>query len=61
MWIITWCQMDHVGPLDYFQKPPLGGRLAQKWETKALMESHNCRLIIYCHMWGPHMDKNSLN
>ena len=50
----TWHQMDHVhGYLDYFPKPPLGGRPNTKPVDCGTQNVHNCWFILYYHVWGP--------
>ena len=44
--------MSH-GHLDYFQKPPLGGRLTQNRETMALRMLTSVHLFYFYHVWGP--------
>ena len=38
------------GHLDYFQNPPLGGRLHTKYDTP---NAHNRWFILFYHGWGP--------
>jgi len=56
-WIPTWHRMDHVswlhGYMDYFQKPPLGGRLYTKLEDHSTPNTHNRWFILFYHVWGP--------
>ena len=41
-WIPTWHQMDHVSwLLDYFKKPPLGGRPITKLGDHDTPNAHN--------------------
>ena len=48
------------GHLDYFQKPPLVGRPNTKSGDHSTPKSHNRRFIIFYHVWGPRMNRNSL-
>ena len=41
------------GHLDYFQNPPLGGRLKRKPRDHGSLNAHNRRLIILYHVGGP--------
>jgi hypothetical protein len=42
-WISTWYKMDHIhGHLDYFQKPPLGGRINTKPINHGTLNACNC-------------------
>ena len=41
------------GFLDYFQKPPLGGRSNTKPEAHGTPNVHDCWFILFCHVWGP--------
>ena len=41
--------------LDYFQKPPLGGRPNTKPGDHGTLKSHDRWLIILYHVWGPHI------
>ena len=41
------------GPLDYFQKPPLGGRPNTKPGDHGTLNTRNCWFILYYHTWGP--------
>jgi hypothetical protein len=38
--------------LDYFQKPPLGGRPNTKLEDHGTLEAHNRCFILFYHVWG---------
>ena len=40
------------GPLDYFQKPPLRGRLNTKPREHGTPNAHNCWFISFYHVWG---------
>ena len=56
-WTPTWHQMDNArvyGHLDYFPKPPLGGRPNTKpLGDHGMPNAHNCWYIIFYHAWGP--------
>ena len=41
------------GPLDYFQKPLLGGRLNTKLGDHDTPNPHNRWFILFYHVWGP--------
>ena len=41
------------GHLDYFQKPPLGGRPNTKPGDHGTPNAHNRRFILFYHVWGP--------
>jgi hypothetical protein len=41
------------GHLDYFQKPPFGGRPNTKPGDHGTLNAHNCWLILFYHVWGP--------
>ena len=41
------------GHLDYFQKPPLGGRSNTKPGDHGTLNAHNCWFILFYHVWGP--------
>ena len=41
------------GHLDYFQKPPLGGRPNTIPRNYGTPNAHNCSFIIFYHVWGP--------
>ena len=41
------------GHLDSFQKPPLGGRPNTKPGDHGTPNPHNCRFILFEHVWGP--------
>ena len=41
------------GPLDYFQKPHLGGRPNTKLGDHGTPNAHNCWFILFYHVWGP--------
>jgi hypothetical protein len=46
--------MDLVSwSLDYFQKPPLGGRPNTKQGDHGIPNAHNRRIIPFYHMWEP--------
>ena len=54
-WIPTWHQMDRgfvVNWIDFFFKPPLGGRSKTKLGDHGTANAHNCWFIISCHVWG---------
>ena len=40
------------GHLDYYQKPPLGGRSNIKMEDHGVLNAHNCWFILFYHVWG---------
>jgi hypothetical protein len=48
------------GHLDSFQKPPLEGRSNTKPGDHDTPNAHNRRFILFDHVWGPHMNRNSL-
>jgi hypothetical protein len=60
-WIRTWRQMEITlhGHLDYFQKPPLGGRPNTKPGDHSTPKAPNCGFILFQHVWGPRMVRNS--
>jgi hypothetical protein len=39
--------------LDYFPKPPLGGRHNTKPGDHGIPNTHNCWIILLCHVWKP--------
>ena len=39
--------------LDYFQKPPLGGRSNMRLGDHGTPNAHNCWFILFYHVWGP--------
>ena len=41
------------GHLDYFQKPPLGGRPNTKPGDHGTPNAHNRWFILFYHVWGP--------
>ena len=41
------------GHLDYFQKPPLGGRLNTKPGDHGTLNAHDCWFILFRDVWGP--------
>jgi hypothetical protein len=41
------------GHLDYFQKPPLGGRPNTKPGDHGTMNAHNHWFVVFYHVWGP--------
>ena len=41
------------GHLDYFQKPPLGGRSNTKLGDHGTPNAHNRWFILFYHVWGP--------
>ena len=41
------------GHLDYFQKPPLGGRSYTKLGDQGISNAHNCWFVLFYHVWGP--------
>ena len=41
------------GHLDYFQKPPLGGRPNTKPGDHGTPNAHNHWFILFYHVWGP--------
>ena len=42
------------GHLDYFQKPPFGGRLNTKSSRDhGTLNAHNCWFILFYRVWGP--------
>ena len=41
------------GRLDYFQKPPFGGRPTTKLGDHGTPNAHNCWYILFYHAWGP--------
>jgi hypothetical protein len=41
------------GHLDYFQKPPLGGRSNTKPGDHGTPNTHNRWFILFYHVWGP--------
>jgi hypothetical protein len=47
--------MDHVSRsnLDYFRKPPLGGRPNTKPGDHGTLNAHNRWFILFYHVWGP--------
>jgi hypothetical protein len=52
-WIPTWRQMDDMchGHLDYFQKPPIGGRPNTKPGDHGTPNAHNGWFILFNHAW----------
>jgi hypothetical protein len=46
-WIIIY------GHLNYFQKPPLGGRPNTKLGHHGTPNTHKCWFILFYHVWGP--------
>ena len=48
---IKWVMLD--GHLDYFQKPPLGGRPNTKHGDHGTPNAHNRWFIVFYHMRGP--------
>ena len=60
-WILTWHQMDHVSwSLGLFLKPPLRSRPNIKLGNHGFSKSHNHWFILFYHVWGPHINRNSL-
>ena len=69
IWILAWHRMGHVswslgflhgiewvmfrGHLDFFQKPPLGGRPNTKLGDHGTPNTHNRWFILLYHVWGP--------
>ena len=52
-WIPTWHRMDRVSwSLDYFQKPPLGGRPHTKPRDYGTSNVANHWFIVFYHVWG---------
>ena len=41
------------GHLDYFQKPPLGGRPTRKPGDHRTLSTHNRWFVLFYHVWGP--------
>ena len=54
-WIPLWHQMDHVSwsPRLFSQKPRLGGRPDTKTGDHGTSNAHNCRFILFYHVWEP--------
>ena len=53
------------GHLNYFQRPPLGGRPNKKPGDHGTLNAHNCWFIMFYCVWGPawmeiHWDSNWL-
>ena len=64
MWMARWMYSLHGflhgiewimfhGHLDYFQKPPLGGRPNTKPGDHGTPNAHNRWFILFYHVWGP--------
>ena len=49
------------GHLDYFPKPPLGGRPNTKPGHHGTPNAYNCCFILFYHVWGPAWIKNPWN
>ena len=45
------------GHLDYFQKPPLGGKPNTKLRAHGTPKFHSCWFVIFYHLWGPYMNR----
>ena len=60
-WIPTWHQwiMFH-GHLEYFQKPPLGGRPNTNLRDHGAPNAHTCQFILSYHGVRIRMNRNSL-
>ena len=41
------------GHVDYFQKPPLGGRPSSKLGDHGTLNAHNRWFIVFYHVWEP--------
>ena len=48
------------GHLNYFRKPPLGGGPNTKWREHGTLNAHNRWFILFYHVQGPRVNKNSL-
>ena len=49
------------GHLDYFQKPPLGGRPNTKPGDHGALNAQNSWFILFYHVWGPAWRENHWN
>ena len=48
------------GHLSYFPKPPLGGRPNTNPGDHGTPNAHNCWFMLFYHVWGPHVDRVSI-